>query len=193
MKFNIKDYPGRYVMHCKTEEEARSFCDYLKSVGRTWSDGESYDKTLWVGHESMTAYNFNFGTFADVPYYKHQGYTILEWEDFMNKTFTKADLKTGDVIKRRNGYVEIVILEHGVCVSKTGFNLLSEIDKDLTNHTSKEWDVVAVHRPKNAAGCRFNAFELSSCNLVYEREEAEEMTLAQVCALLGKNIKIVKE
>jgi hypothetical protein len=29
MNFNIDDYKGKYVMHCKTKEEARSFCDYF--------------------------------------------------------------------------------------------------------------------------------------------------------------------
>ena len=30
MKFNFDDYKGKYVMHCKTREEARSFCDYFR-------------------------------------------------------------------------------------------------------------------------------------------------------------------
>lgn len=35
MRFNIEDYKGKYVMHCKTEEEAEDFCIYLDSIGRT--------------------------------------------------------------------------------------------------------------------------------------------------------------
>ena len=27
MKFNIDDYKGEYAMHCKTEEEAKDFCN----------------------------------------------------------------------------------------------------------------------------------------------------------------------
>ena len=41
MRFNIEDYKGNYVMHCKTEEEAEIFCKYLHSIGRTWSTGVS--------------------------------------------------------------------------------------------------------------------------------------------------------
>jgi hypothetical protein len=33
MMFNIDDYKGKYVMHCKTEEEAEVFCRYLVSIG----------------------------------------------------------------------------------------------------------------------------------------------------------------
>ena len=32
MKFNIDDYKGKYVMHCKTKEEVESFRKYLSSV-----------------------------------------------------------------------------------------------------------------------------------------------------------------
>ena len=36
----------------------------------------------------------------------------------MNKKFTKADLKSGDVVLRRNGNVEIVCLETGSFILK---------------------------------------------------------------------------
>lgn len=193
MKFNIKDYPGKYAMHCKTKEEARSFCDYLKSIGRTWCTGRSYDDISWGYDGANTVYYFNNETRSDVNYAKSQNYTILEWEDFMNHTFTKADLKTGDIIKRRNGYVEIVILEYNACVSKEGFNFLQEIKDDLTSRVSEKWDVVAVKRPKDTQACSLQEFKCGRGTIVYEREEVEEMTLAQVCKLLGKNIKIVKE
>ena len=39
MKFNIDNYKGKYVMHCKTEEEAKIFCKYLHSIGRMWNNG----------------------------------------------------------------------------------------------------------------------------------------------------------
>jgi len=32
MKFNIDDYKGNYVMHCKSLEEATDFCNYLDNV-----------------------------------------------------------------------------------------------------------------------------------------------------------------
>jgi hypothetical protein len=195
MEFNIENYPGKYVMHCKTEEEAKDFLKYLISVGRKWCTEEPYysEDTYWFRYRENMAYEFNNGSYASVSFYKAEGYTILEWEDFMNKTFTKADLKTGDIIKRRNGYVEIVILEHNACVSKEGFNFLHEIKNDLTSCISEKWDVVAVKRPKDTQACSIQEFKCGRGTLVYEREEVEEMTLAQVCKLLGKNIKIVKE
>ena len=34
MNFDLKNYLGYYVMHCKTEEEAENFCKFLHENGR---------------------------------------------------------------------------------------------------------------------------------------------------------------
>jgi hypothetical protein len=191
MKFDINNYKGKYVMHCKTEEEARNFCNYLHSIGRRWSGGSSYaDRTNYAVYGSNTAYNFNNDSYAHTNWYT--GYTILEWSDFMNNAFTKADLKTGDVILRRDGNVEIVIKELDVLVKLKEYNKLEYVNEDLTHSFLKEADIVAVRRPKIPADCQFSAFKENRGTLVYERKEVEEMTLEEVCKVLGKEIKIVK-
>lgn len=90
----------------------------------------------------------------------------------MNKKFTKEDLKTGDVVLRRNGSVEIVCLETGSFILKDGFNYLSEINEDLkdTDKLDRDWDIIAVRRPKRPSDCRFCAFDKGFGELVYERK-----------------------
>ena len=183
-------------MHCKTEEEAKDFCNYLHSIGRRWTSGRSYaSDTNWHNHKSDTAYNFNQGSYDSISWYKTLNYTILEWSDFMNKEFTKTDLKTGDIILRRNGDVEIVNCELGMLICQSGdWNDLSRIKDDLTSATYGEWrDIVAVRRPIWKADCVFSAFKRELGTLVYERKEVEEMTLEEVCKALGKEIKIIKD
>lgn len=86
MRFNIEDYKGKYVMHCKTEEEAEIFCKYLHSIGRTWNSGDSYlSKSYWDTYKESICYNFNEDLCCDKQYYEADGYTILEMEDFMDK------------------------------------------------------------------------------------------------------------
>lgn len=193
MRFNINDYKGKYAMHCKTQEEARSFCDYMHQQGKQWCSGRSYDSdTCWDWYKENMTYSFNEGGYCDIDYYKRHKYTILEWSDFMNHTFTKADLKTGDVIRRRDGRVEIVNLELGVSIGKSCCTNLANIREDLTCVCDSEmYDIVAIRRPKIGYDCQFDAFERNRGTLVYERQEVEEMTLAQVCKALGKNIKII--
>ena len=83
MKFNIDDYKGKYVMHCKTEEEVRSFCDYLRRA----RNRKGYSVYSHIDlFKSKTAYNFNNGTVGDVDFYSSSGYTVLEWSNFMNDT-----------------------------------------------------------------------------------------------------------
>lgn len=193
MELNINDYKGKYVMHCKTEAEAKHFCAYLDSIGKRWSTGKRYtDDNFYNVYMSNTVYHFNTDTFGSVSLAKAEHYTILEWEDFMNNTFTKADLKTGDVILRRNGITEIYNGELDMFITKDGWNDLAHEHNDLTDSISSEFDIVAVRRPRKKFDCVFDAFVKERGDLVYERKEVEEMTLAEVCKLLGKEIKIIK-
>lgn len=196
MRFDISNYKGKYAMHCKTEEEAKDFCEYLHNHGKRWCSGDSYKAmNAWGMHTEDTAYAFNIGEYSYAQYYEKNGYTILEWEDFM-KIFTKADLKTGDVILRRDGYVEIINLELEMCICQNGgYNDLEDIEGDLTCKCGDPHDdIIAVRRPIRKRDCSFNAFKEEWGILIYDRErdEVEEMTLEQVCKLLGKNIKIIK-
>lgn len=86
MKFNLNDYKGKYAMHCKTREEAESFCRFLHQNGRKWYDEDSYlEDDSWDVHERDTVYCFNEGAFCDIEYARHINYGILEWSDFMEE------------------------------------------------------------------------------------------------------------
>ena len=193
MKFNIDDYKGKYAMHCQTEEEAKDFCNYLHSVGKKWGGGSSYlNKTLWDIYYSNTVYYFNDGLYGNISNAKFYNYTILEWSDFMNKEFTKADL-TGDVVEFRNEDVGIVNGELNTIIARSTWYDLNNYKDDLTSvYGYEQYDVMAVRRPKVKGDCQFDAIKYDWGTLVYERKEVEEMTLEEICRLLGKEIKIVK-
>ena len=194
MEFNIDDYKGKYAMLCKTEEEAKDFCNYLHSVGRFWTNGDSYIKsTEWVKDLNDIVYYFNEGLNSSYKYAKKQNYTILEWSNFMNGKFTKKDLKTGDVVKFRDGHTGIVNGELDMIITQTCWQDLDGYETDLTSgYGNEQFDIIAVRRPNVKGDCQFIAFDYNWGILVYERKEVEEMTLEQVCKLLGKEIKIVK-
>lgn len=177
LKFNINDYPGRVAMQCETPEEAQAFCEYLDSIGHRWLGGQSYrESSEWHVYGDKTCYSFNTNTFADVAFYKCNGYAIMKYSDFdWSNTFTKADLRNGDVVLRRNGSVEIVIVEHNALVSRDGFNRLSELSDTLKDIPSggfpadEEWDVIAVRRPVRPSDCLFTAFDDELGELVFSR------------------------
>ena len=191
MKFNPDDYKGKVAMHCRNKEELEDFVNYLIRNGH--KDKTPY--SLSHCYYGANVFYFNSQTWSDITYAERNGYTILKWEDFMKETFTKADLKTGDVVLQRNGNVEIVNRELGMLICKDGWNDLDDVCNDLTFKLNRpQYDIVAVRRPKEKSDCNFKAFTHEWGTLVYDRNhnEPEEMTLAEVCRLLGKEIKIIK-
>lgn len=83
MKFDINNYSNMYVMHCKTEDEANMFLEFLDSIGMMWSDNGSYlSRNKYGCYFDKTCYNFWNGEFCYLDYYKSQGCTILEFSNF---------------------------------------------------------------------------------------------------------------
>jgi hypothetical protein len=115
-------------------------------------------------------------------------------EDFMKHTFTKKDLRNWDIVQYRDGSEAIVNIDLGTLISVKGFNSLHSFREDLKSCSGEvSFDIVAVRRPKLQHDCQLDkVFKYHLGELVYERQEVEEMTLEEVCRLLGKDIKIIK-
>lgn len=189
MKFDINNYKGAYAMHCKTEKEAKEFCDYLHSIGKTWHDGDSYQSnTLWYVSKKHTCYEFNNGYRGSVLTYINRNYTILEWSDFTTE-FTKADLKDGMIVEYTNGNRGIVL--SGRIVESGGHLRIADFTDDLKVTNLPEYTISKVY--KSMTPTIADLFNATWFTLIWERkEEPEEMTLEEVCKALGKEIKIVK-
>lgn len=191
--FNI----NKIAVWCKTEEEARDFCKNLHENGSVWCDEDS---THWGAYGEQTCYDPT--GYCDMDWFRKKNYTIIPWSDYMTvptksesnskTTFTKSDLKDGDVILRRRGNVEIAIPSVGVFVSEGGYNLLGRMSEDLTHNHDEGWDIVQVRRPAEPVHCQYNAFEKHYGELVFPVEQIEEMTLEEVCKAFGKKIQIVE-
>ena len=196
MKFNIKNYPGKYAMHCKSQREAEEFRNCLLEQGAfLWNDC-SID-TRWNVHGIDTVYFFNKGTYGSVYCASKYDYTTLEWSQFdQGAPFTRSQLMDGDVVMYATG-VTAIYIDHFNCFT-TGHSEnihLNEYTGDLRNKRNENYNIIAVRRPRNYNECRLDIFkEGSECgDLVYKakEEKVEEMTLEQVCAALGKKVKIV--
>lgn len=84
MKFDINQYKGKYVMCCKTYEEAECFCEFLDSIGRKWRNGKSYASTNFFDRNGggEICYEFNAGYYATPRFYRNDGYHVLDFSDF---------------------------------------------------------------------------------------------------------------
>lgn len=110
------------------------------------------------------------------------------------QTFTKKDLKNNDIVTYQNGKRGIVFIELEAIVNDdlNGYIPLNSISSNLTNlNCFSDWDIIKVQRSDNTH--HFMTFYWDNTPIIWERQETVEMTLAEVCKALGKNVKIVKE
>lgn len=198
-KFNFADWKDKKVaMHCKTEQEAKDFCKTMHEAGMEWCNGESYKDCLeYYRYKENSVYYFNLGGYGFIDYAIDDGYTLLEWSDYMNKEFTKQDLKNGDVCILRNGDVVIAITEVGIIRSKETWDYMKNYLDNLKNISFKTLDIVKVYRPKVDFQCSWNKNCFSLGDLVFDREKLEpiEVTIEEIAKLKGVSadrIKIVK-
>lgn len=131
--------------------------------------------------------------------------------------FTKKDLKTGMICVSRSGRLSVYIdgtnsIDKEGCIvysgtDRTGINKFDENtfewfqeDKKRSEFV-KSVDIVKIYKPDHLS----QAFKIFTANvaeksrllenwkIVFEaKTKPEEMTLAEVCKALGKDIKIIK-
>lgn len=201
MRFNwdeFKDADNKIAVHCKTEEEAKDFCKRMHEHGMKWRDGESYlECTEYGKHLSETCYT-GYGEFASYGFCKEREYKILEWSDYMDEEFTKADLEDGMVVEQKNGNMHLVLA--GKAVRKGGCNRIDGYTDDLkwegcTGYTGG--DIVKVYRiTPESLGCIEDVFIKSNLELIWERTESKKMTVEEMRQkleeLTGEEIEVTE-
>lgn len=196
-KFNwdeFKNEENKIAVHCKTEEEAKDFCERMHKQGMKWCSGESYLKeTNYEFCEEEICYIK--GEFSPYQYYKSNGYEILEWSDYMNKEFTKADLRDGMVVEQRDGDMYLVLA--GMVVRKRGYNRIGDYDDDLKCAGYTGGDIVKVYRiTPGLLGCIKDVFIKSNLELIWERTESKKMTVEEMRKkleeLTGEEIEVTE-
>ena len=169
------------------------FCKQSHEHGYDWDSGDNRaEKTKWEIYKDVTCYAPHF--YGSDRFYEYEGFQILEWSEYMDKpTFTKSDLKDGDFVLRRNGQVEIALPSFGAFTNSKGFMPIEDTDEDFTDkYEDEDWDIVEVRRPNEVADCQFRIFKNNWGEVIYKREDPEEMTIDEICKALGKKIKIVE-
>ncbi len=167
---------GKIVVHCKTKKEAEDLCLQMHEHGMTWESGNSYlSYTYYEVHKNKTCYSI--GGYQSCDYFRKYRCNILEWSDYMQKEFTKADLEDGMVVKHRNGDKRMVISE--ALIGEDGYADRNCFREDLTHRYFKDLDIVGVYAIQE-----YNNFAdmLSDYNLelIWERTESKKMTVEEM-------------
>lgn len=181
-KFNwdeFKNKDNKIAVHCKTYEEAKDFCWKMHEQGMRWLTKERYsEKIEYAIYEEKTCYTGG-GTFGPLFHFIDEGYEILEWSDYMQKEFTKADLKDGMVVEQRDGDMYLVLA--GMVVRKRGYNRIGDYDDDLKCAGYTGGDIVKVYRiTPGSLGCVEHVFIKCNLELIWERKERKKMTIEEM-------------
>lgn len=198
-KFNwdeFKNKDNKIAVNCKTEEEAVDFCKQMHEQGMKWRGEYSYlDYTNYYIYAESTCYTAE-GKYCHENYYKKRGYTILEWSDYMQKEFTKADLEDGMVVGQRDGNMYLVLA--GKAVRKGRCNHIDGYTDDLKWEGYTGGDIVKVYRiTPESLGCIEDVFIKNNLELIWERTETKKMTIEEMRQkleeLTGEEIKVMQE
>ena len=194
-KFNwdeFKNEENKIAVHCKTEEEAKDFCEKMHKQGMKWCSGESYLKeTNYKFCEEEMCYIR--GEFSPYQYYKSNGYEILEWSDYMQKEFAKADLKDGMVVEYRDGDRRLVIDKY--LIGKKAHYELSTYNENLENGYPG-LTIMKVFKIRQRAILE-RILDDDNLELIWERTEPKKMTVEEMRQkleeLTGEEIEVMQE
>lgn len=195
-KFNWDEFKEvKFAVHCKTEEEAKDFCRQMYKHGMVWGSGNSYlSCTHYEKYKDKTCYDGQ-GVYQSYYHFKKYRYEILEWSDYMDKEFTKADLRDGMVVEQRDGDMYLVLA--GMVVRKRGYNRIGDYDDDLKCAGYTGGDNVKVYRiTPGSLGCIEDVFIKGNLELIWERKEPKKMTVEEMRQkleeLTGEKIEVTE-
>ncbi len=180
-KFNwdeFKNKDNKIAVNCKTEEEAKDFCRQMHGQGMKWCTGKSYmEKTNYEEYKGETCYT-GFGMFSSYRYYNSEGYEILEWSDYMQKEFTKADLKDGMVVEYNDNSFGKRLVVGDFLIGEDGYADLGDYNENLKNGVS-DLEIVRVYKIKCMGKISSIMYDVN-LELIWERKEPKKMTVEEM-------------
>lgn len=176
-KFNweeFKDENNKIAVHCKTEEEAKDFCNQMYEHGMEGAGEWDYSSnTFWDRYRNNTCYG-NHGTYGTHYHFNEHSYTILEWSDYMKKEFTKTDLKSGMVIEYNDKTFGRRLVAGDYLIGGDGYSELNNYADNLINNNAN-LEIVKIYKIRYG-GCFNDLMEDENLKLIWERKETKEMT-----------------
>lgn len=196
-KFNwdeFKNEDNKIAVHCKTEEEAKDFCRQMHEHGMRWCNDESFLKaTEYAIHEEKTCYSGS-GTIGSFAYFIGKGYKILEYGDYMQKKFTKSDLKDGMVVEYNDNCFGKRLVIGGFLTGEDGYADLGDYNENLKSVVS-DLEIVRVYKIK-CMGKISSIMEDHNLELIWERKEPKKMTVEEMRQkleeLTGEEIEVTE-
>lgn len=196
-KFNwdeFKNKDNKIAVRCKTEVEAKDFCKQMHKHRMKWRDGESYLKnTNYDMYNEGTCYYGN-GEYSSRDFAEKYNYKILEWSDYMQKEFTKSDLKDGMVVEYNDNRFGKRLVVGGFLIGEDGYVDLGDYNENLKSMVS-DLEIVRVYKIKRM-GKISSIMHDGNLELIWERTELKKMTVEEMRKrleeLTGEEIEVTE-
>lgn len=197
-KFNWDEFKNKYnkiVVHCKTEEEAKDFCKQMHKHRMKWWNGESYlENTNYNVRNKGTCY-YGSGEYSSRVFAEKHNYKILEWSDYMQKNFTKSDLKDGMVVEYNDNSFGKRLVVGDFLIGEDGYADLGDYNENLKNVVS-DLEIVRVYKIKCMGKISSIMYDVN-LELIWERKEPKKMTVEEMRQkleeLTGEEIEVMQE
>lgn len=196
-KFNWKEFKNKdnkIAVHCKTEEEAIDFCKQMHERGMKWCNGESYLKNTNYMRNEGTCY-YGSGEYSTRDFAEKYNYKILEWSDYMQKNFTKSDLKDGMVVEYNDNSFGKRLVVGDFLIGEDGYADLGDYNENLKNVVS-DLEIVRVYKIKCMGKISSIMYDVN-LELIWERKEPKKMTVEEMRQkleeLTGEEIEVMQE
>ena len=178
-KFNWDEFKeGKIVVHCKTKKEAEDFCRQMHKQGMVWGTGNSYlSCTHYEEYKNKTCYSGG-GGYQSYDYFEKYRCNILEWSDYMQKEFTKSDLKDGMVVKYNDNCFGKRLVIGGFLIGEDGYADLGDYNENLKSMAS-DLEIVRVYKIKHM-GKFSSIMKNHNLELIWERKEPKKMTVEEM-------------
>lgn len=198
-KFNwdeFKNKDNKIAVNCKTEEEAKDFCRQMHGQGMKWRNGESYLKNTNYGMCNEGTCYYGDGEWSSLDIAEKYNYKILEWSDYMQKEFTKADLEDGMVVEYRcKDYGKRMVVGN-MLIGEDGSHRLEAYENVLTQgYAESQLSIIRVYKIKNERNFE-HIMDDDNLELIWERKEPKKMTVEEMRQkleeLTGEEIEVTE-
>lgn len=178
---------NKIAVHCKTEEEAKDFCEKMDALGLMWSNGASYKgNSRWEDFRREIYYG-NTGGYTFSDFYKEEGYEIFEWGDYMEQDLRNL-LKNGTVVELRDGSRCMVINDGLMGVEDPDFSeKISKYSNGLQfNGENRGMDIMKVYG---------HGYTISQCMgdtlpIIWKRKK-QKITIEDIKKQFGEDIEVI--
>lgn len=150
--------------------------------------------TNYNTHHEGTCYYGN-GEYSSRDFAEKYNYKILEWSDYMQKNFTKSDLKDGMVVEYNDNSFGKRLVVGDFLIGEDGYADLGGYNENLKNVVS-DLEIVRVYKIKCMGKISSIMYDVN-LELIWERKEPKKMTVEEMRQkleeLTGEEIEVMQE